>query len=80
MPYRIEAVGGGGVDPAPFGVHPVFGGVVGLDRQEGARADMQRQRGVADAARAQCRHQPGREVERRGRRGDGTRLAREHRW
>ena len=42
--HRVEAVGGGGVDPAPFGVHPVVVGVVGLDRQEGARADVERQR------------------------------------
>ena len=30
------------LDRAPFGMHPVVFGVVGLDRQEGAGADMQR--------------------------------------
>ena len=46
--HGVQPVGGGGVDPAPFGVHHMVGGVVGLDRQEGARADMERQRFVAD--------------------------------
>ena len=47
-PRGVEAVGGGGVDPAPFGVHHVVGRVVGLDREEGAGADVEGEGLVAD--------------------------------
>jgi hypothetical protein len=75
----VEPVGDGGVDPAPFGVHDVVGRVVGLDRQEGAGADVEGQRLVADPRRGERVHQPRREMERGGRRGDRAFLAREHR-
>ena len=39
---RVEGVGGFGGDLAPFGVHAVLGRVLGLHRQEGAGADVQR--------------------------------------
>ena len=42
-------------DAAPFGMHLVSAGVVGLDRQEGAGADMQRDLVQADAALARAR-------------------------
>jgi hypothetical protein len=45
-------------------------GIVGLDRQESARADMQRQRLVPDPGSRQRRHQFRREMQRRGGRGD----------
>ena len=54
-------------------------GVVCLDGQEGAGADVQRQRLVADAGGAQRGDQIGREVQRRRGRGDGARFSREHR-
>ena len=50
----VEPGRGRGVDPAPFGVHDVVVGVVGLDRQEGAGADMEGQRLVADPALARA--------------------------
>jgi hypothetical protein len=75
----VEALGGGGVDAAPFAVHAVLVRVLGLDRQEGAGADMERQRLVADAGALERLHQPRREVKRGGGRGDGPLLAREHR-
>ena len=53
----VEPIRGRGVDPAPFGVHDVVGGVVRLDRQEGAGADMEGQRLVADPRVGQRRHQ-----------------------
>ena len=42
--HGVESLGGVGVDPAPFGVHDMVVGIVGLDRQERPCPDMQRQR------------------------------------
>ncbi len=53
--------------------------ILGLDRQEGAGADVQGQRLVADPRLGKRRHQFGREMERRRGRGDGALLPREHR-
>ena len=39
---RLEALAGGGGDLAPLGMHLVVARVLGLDRQEGAGAHMQR--------------------------------------
>ena len=52
---RAALSGGGGIggDLAPFGVHAVLGGVVGLDGQEGAGADVQRDEMAGDAPRVQ---------------------------
>ena len=49
----IERRGRLGGDLAPFGVHAVLGRVVGLHRQEGAGADVQRHEVPGDAARLQ---------------------------
>ncbi len=75
----IEPVGGRLIDAAPFGVHPMVGGVVNLDRQERPRADMKRQRLPLHAAPVERFDQPIGEMQRRGRRGDCPRLSREHR-
>ena len=56
-PRRVEPGGRRGRDPAPFGVHDMVVGVVGLDRQEGAGADMEGQRLVADPGLGERRHQ-----------------------
>ena len=53
----IQGRGGIGGDHAPFGVHPVVGRVVGLDRQEGAGPDMQGQGMGRDATGLQGLHQ-----------------------
>ena len=74
----VEPLGRLGRDPAPFGVHDMVVGVVGLDRQEGAGADMEGQDFVADAGFGERRHQGRREMERGGRRRDRPFLAREH--
>ena len=60
---------------APFGMHPVGGDIVNLDRQKRACADMQGHFGKADTAHCQCRHQTGIEMQGRGRGGDGTGVA-----
>ena len=51
----LRRVGGLGVDIAPFGMHRVVLGVVGLDRQERAGADMQRHEMPFDAALRRAR-------------------------
>ena len=60
-------------------MHDMVVRVLGLDRQEGAGADMEGQGLVADAGRGERGHQRGREMQRRGRRRDRAFLAREHR-
>ena len=75
----VEAIGGGSVDPAPFGMHPMVGGVVDLDRQEGPGADVKRQRLASDPPRVDRLDQPLGEVERGGRCCNRTGLAGEHR-
>ena len=77
--HRVEPVGGGGIDASPFGVHLVVERIVGLDRKEGARPDVQRQRGVLDACLPKLRHQRGREVERRSRSRHRAFFGSEHR-
>jgi len=54
-------------------------GIAGLHRQEGARADVERQRFASDPGRAERIEQRGGEVQRRGRRRDRAVLPREHR-
>ena len=81
------AAGAGGVDPGgrlgtdhpAFGMHPMPARVLGLDRQERAGPDMQRHRRPLGAARGDRRHQRGREMQPRGRRGNGALGAGEHR-
>ena len=53
----LSALGGRRGDLAPFGVHAVIGRVVGLHRQEGAGADVQRHEVPRDAARLERRQQ-----------------------
>ena len=53
-------------------------GVLRLDRQESARADMERERRVSHASPGKPRHQVGREMERRGGGRDRAGLGREH--
>ena len=48
----LSALGASRRDPAPFGVHDMVVRVLGLDRQEGAGADMEGERLVADAGLA----------------------------
>ena len=78
-PHRVQPVGGRGVDPAPFGVHFVIVRILGLDRQERPRADVQRQRRMFDPCPVQLRHQRGRKVQRRRRGCDRALLGGEHR-
>src|SRR5258705_4103138 len=59
-------------------MHPVLGGLLHLDRQEGPCPDMQGQPVQFDAAAAQRRFQVRREMQSRGRRGDGAIIHREH--
>ena len=66
-------------DDAVFGVHAVLFDGVGLHRQERARADMQRDRVQADAARLQPRHELVGEMQTRGRRRDRAFVVREQR-
>ena len=70
---------GGRVDRADFGMHAWSLGILGLDRQEGAGADMQGDGDPRDAARLQGRQQRGREMETGGRRGHGAVPGREDR-
>ncbi len=60
-------------------MHRVIVGILGLDRQEGARADMQGQRFMADPGFVERGHQRGREMERGGGCGDRAILVGEHR-
>ena len=64
---RVEPLRRGGVDPTPFAVHHMVVGIVRLDRQERARADMQRERFATDSERIERIKQFGREVQRRRR-------------
>ena len=57
---------------APLGVHLVRARVLRLDGEERAGADVQRHEVARDAARVERRHQLGREVQPRRRRGDGA--------
>jgi hypothetical protein len=59
-------------------MHLVLARVLRLDREEGAGAHVQRQRLPADAMSLQRLDELGREVKRRGGRGDGSVLPREH--
>ena len=77
--HRVEPRRSLAVDRAPFGVHRVVGGILDLHRKKRPRADVERQRLVADPRRAQRCHQFGREMERRGRRGDRTIARGKHR-
>ena len=76
---RVERRGGRRVEPAPFRVHGVAGGVVDLHRQERAGADMQRQAKNPSAGRFDARDQLRGEMQPGGRRGDRPLLVREHR-
>ncbi len=60
-------------------MHMMLAGVVDLDRQERAGADMQGQVGKPDPAGCQCRDQCWREMQAGGRCGDRTLLAGEDR-
>jgi hypothetical protein len=75
----VQPGGGGGIDAAPFGVHPMVASVVGLHRQERPRADMQGERGMLNTRLRQRRHQRGGEMQRRSRGRHRSLVAREHR-
>ena len=62
----IERGGSFGIDLAPFGVHHVVGGVVCLDRQEGASPHVQRQRVARDPCLIERGEQVWREMQRCG--------------
>lgn len=53
-------------------MHLVIGGIVGLDGQEGAGADVQRDEMAFDAGAIERIEQPGREMQAGCRRGDGA--------
>ncbi len=65
----VECTGGGFV---PFGVHGVFGEVVALDGDEGARADVEGDRRATDAGGFELVEELGGEVESGGGGGDGA--------
>jgi len=67
------------INAAPFAVHAMFGGVIGLHRQECARTDMQRQGRRFDACCVHRVHQFGREVQGGCRCRHRAILLREHR-
>ncbi|MNT08076.1 hypothetical protein D3C72_1428050 [compost metagenome] len=75
----VQGGGGLGRDLAPLGVHLVVGGVIGLDRQEGAGADVQGHGVGGDAARANGVQQSGGEVQTRRRGGDRAVIGRKDR-
>ena len=60
-------------------MHAVLAGVVGLDRQKSAGANMQGQGGEADTAACQRRDQGGCEMQTGGGGGDRALVAGEHR-
>ncbi len=71
--------GGGGLGHlAPFGVHEVARGVLGLDRGEGAGADMERDEAAPDPGRIQAGEQFLGQVQRGGGCRDRTVAAGEH--
>ena len=53
----VDRLGRRIADLAPFGMHPVAGDVLDLDRQEGPGADVQRHPRLADAARGELGEQ-----------------------
>ena len=75
----LIAAAAASADLAALGVHPVAGDLVGADREEGAGADMERDRRPRDAALRERIEQAGGEVQPGGRRGDGAFVAGEDR-
>ena len=75
----VKAVGGGGVYPAPFGVHLVVGSVVNLHRQESACPDVEGECLAGYSGPFERVQQFRGEVECSGGRGNGAVLAGEHR-
>ena len=73
---RVDRLGRLRADLAPLGVHPVPLDVLDLDRQEGPRADVQRQPRLPDPARRQLGEQRLVEVQRRRRRRHRARAGR----
>ena len=69
---RIQGLRRRRIEAAPFRVHHVIPGVLDLDGQKGARADVQRDPMQARAGRLDAREQGRREVKPRRRRRDGA--------
>ncbi len=72
-PRGVDPLGRRGADLAPFAMHAVVLDPLGLDRQEGAGADVEGQEHAADAGVLQRPEQAFGEVEPGGRRGDRAR-------
>ncbi len=69
---RIERIGGRGTNPAPLGMHAMRIGILDLDRQKSAGADVQCHRVQRDAARRKTRLQILGEMQACGRGRDGA--------
>ena len=72
----VEPVCGGGIDPAPFGVHRMVSRVISLHRQERPRSDMQCEHFANDPGLVQRGEQFRGKMERRCRGGNRSVLTR----